>query len=764
MIKLLNNGKLTREIRCVDSTGVERRISEIRKGDSKWWMGEYDPPAGVEWEKIAEGMYQTKAFLISSSSSEIVHSDSNPTNYVVSTFNAYENTLDIEFFGDFENVPFEHDPKDLSGNVSIGFSYTDNTGYTQRYVFSCNVFPKNAWYTDFPPVREQEFTISGEVPSFTEDESFTNQYGHGWVVQGVAGHNAMLSNAYGYDDNVTNWGSDRQCGIEWYNKYNGASDDYVCSINGRALHVATSGSTATVVFCPPGGQESGWVSSTDSWFPSASGWLQLTKKDGYKKFFNVNTGRFAEFLDKSKIAGNVLTFARASISTKMSDEFYNKSVVCTLITEKHISDMIQSSPDNLSSEMEYDDSEYSGEVYFDLFSIPFVDLASRTYMYGHYNPSIPAITVTDNGDDTMSYTVKDYHILYDSKITFNYVNGSISSSLVIREWLKTNGFLTRTFPAENYVYGFAQPNDDYVSLIIACVKNYGSDVVGNYHEYRLPSGYVWALASNSSTGYVEGTGEYDSFDGSFTLKIRPSQTYSTYYHLFSSTHKDSTTTNRRMEIWANRTFYYKTPYTYPQSTVAEADRVIPLYWHKAKGWIDALDLSVDSSLYLVSNSNGSFYDVTVKIDWDPDNTVYKEKSGVKRYHISLKESYVRVTAAKYRFEAHQFVKYLPVVGDTLTDGGSNYYFSFYDDVPPTDKVFYTSGSGKMTIEFDRINGVYTCTSTAKNNLPGYTENPERYKFSLITNGYFRKLYAEDLSTNTLYEIDMVTGEFFDANE
>ena len=70
----------------------------------------------------------------------------------------------------------------------------------------------------------------------------------------------------------------------------------------------------------------------------------------------------------------------------------------------------------------------------------------------------------------------------------------------------------------------------------------------------------------------------------------------------------------------------------------------------------------------------------------------------------------------------------------------------------------------MTIEFDRINGVYTCTSTAKNNLPGYTENPERYKFSWITNGYFRSLYAEDLSTHTLYVIDMVTGEFFDANE
>lgn len=774
MIKILNGGTAAKEIRCVDATGVERRILEIRKGDTEWWRGKLDPPSiGGTWEEISDGIYRTKATIASYTDFRFGNTSTDPTNYVISTFNAYENTLDIEFFGDFENVPFEHSISDVSGNVNILFSYTDANGYTQKYWFSCNVFPKANG-----SVTRQSFVIDSIEPGFTEDATFVGTYGPYYVVQGEAGHAAMLNSAYGYADDITDWGKYGRSDSTWYNHYTGVSDDYINAIDGRAFHVASAGSTAVVTFCPPGGIEAGWVASTDTWFPEASGWMQLTKKDGYTKFFNVNTGRFAEFLDKSKVSSAVLSTARSSLGTKMTDEYYEKSVICTLMRETHFSRIIQTSPSSQSGEMD-DDSEYYGEHYFDLYTIPFVDMDNRTYVWGHYNPSVPFVDIVDNGDGTMGYTANNY-LIYNAQVTFNYSTGDISAKLVINpDWgFVNNTYLTGTYPAANYKCLIDSSNTYYDSLIIACVKDYNDDIVGYFHEYRLPTGFTWSLASTSvklngastatsltpASGYIRGTCSYGSSIGSFYMVLRPSVLRSSYYHYVVLTHKNvSTSANaKNIEVWANRKYFYAASYETPQNTIDSDKRVYPLYWHVAANLLDGLKYNLEVTRYLVSTETVERGTETITLDWDPDHTVMQDTYRPRRYTVDMTASPISLTKGTLRFD--WIDDDLPVIGDALSDG-EGYWFEPVDGVD-TNVLKHVSESGVLTITHDRVNGVITCTSTAKNNIPGYTDNPGRFSFSWQYGEsdpyHFRYLSVFDTVAGwSAYILDMLTGECYE---
>lgn len=771
MIKILNGGTAAKEIRCVDATGVERRILEIRKGDIEWWRGKLDPPSiGGTWEEISDGIYRAKATIASYTDFHFGNTSTDPTNYVISTFNAYENTLAIEFFGDFENVPFEHSISDVSGNVLIPFSYTAN-GYTQKYWFSCNVFPDADG-----SVTRQSFVIDSIDPGFTEDATFVSNYGQYYVVQGEAGHTAMLNSAYGYADDITNWGKYGRSDSTWYNHYTGVSDDYINAIDGRAFHVATSGSTAVVTFCPPGGIEAGWVASTDTWFPEASGWLQLTKKDGYTKFFNVNSGRFVEFLDKSKVSSTVLSMARSSLGTKMTDEYYENSVICTLMTEKYFSGIIQTAPSDLSGEMD-DDSDYYGEYYFELYTIPFVDIDNRTYMWGQYNPSVPFVNIVDNGDGTMGYTV-DNHLLYYAQMTFNYSTGDISAKLVANpdSGLANNTYLTGTYPAANYKYFIDQSNEYYVALVIACVKDYNDDIVGYFHEYRLPTGFTWSLTSTSvklngastatsltpANGYVRGTCSYGSSVGSFYMVLRPSVLRNSYYHYVVSTHKNvSTSANaKNIEVWANRKYFYKEAYETPQDSIEYGKKVYPLYWHVADNTLDGLKQNLEVTRYLVSTETVSRGTETITLDWDPDHTVMQATDRPRRYTVDITASTIRLTIGTLRFD---WIEYdLPIIGSALADDAeSGYYFEPADGVD-TNVLKHVSESEVLTITHDRVNGVITCTSTAKNNIPGYTTNPEQFSFYWMfpeSNPYHFRYLGVYAYGGGRYLLDMVTGEY-----
>lgn len=742
-LKAYNNGILAKEIRCVDAGGVERVIREIRKGDTQWWRGEFDPPTiQGAWTKVADGLYQTKAIIPSYTTPGFLNTGKD-TNYVVVSFHSYENYVTCEFFGDFERLTPQYGDatNGVSGAFFVTYSWDDAAGSgLQEYVCNLNVFPNSSG-----KVTSISYQMANTRPGFTEDSSFVSTYGDWWVVQGVNAHNKMCSDAYGYytESTVDPWGIYGRSEFTWYNEVKSGTGvtNYVCSNNGRSFSVQSLSSSAVLKFCPPGGSESGWVPSEDSYFPASSGWLQREKKDGYLKFFNVNIGRFTEYLPKDMFSASVLQLARTSIGSHLTDAEYENRVVCTLFNETHVEK--KSECVELKNKPDYS-SIYYGEFWFDVYGIPFVNLSTKEYIFGHYNPSVPFVSGTDSGT-TWSYVVSGSN-MFDSVITMTYSDGSCTMSLQLNDaWgFQDNTFLTGTYPKANYKYLFDQSTTDYAALLIACVADYGSDVVGDYHEYRLPSGATYVLANTTlvangtntsftpANGYVRGTGHYSESDNTFMFVIRPSSLIGSYYHQIVFNHPNVVTSanSKNLEISANLNYFGTTTYSTPQNSIAEAKRLAPVYWTMGSDPEDRLTSGYDGSRFMTSSS--LYCKLSLTCDWDPDNKTYTDSWYEAHYVLPIATA-TPMTIAKATFMAKALS-----TGSDLP--GIGYVIRLMDlpDHPlvitatPTQSI---ATNGIMTVTLDRTTGVVTCTSNAKDYLPelpagsswsftkGYTSGP-----------------------------------------
>ena len=756
-LKAYNNGIRAKEIRCVDAGGVERIIREIRKGDVQWWVGEFNPPTiQGTWTKVADGLYQTKAIIPSYTTPRFLDSEKD-TNYVVVSFHSYENYVTCEFFGDFERLTPQYGDatNGMSGSFFVTYSWDDTAGSgRQEYVCNLNVFPNSSG-----EVTSISYQMANTRPGFTEDSSFVSTYGDWWVVQGVNAHNKMCNEAYGYytESTVDPWGIYGRSEYDWYNEVKSGTGviNYVCSYNGRSFSVQSLSSSAVLKFCPPGGSESGWVPSEDSYFPASSGWLQREKKDGYLKFFNVNNGRLVEYLPKDMFSATALQLARSSIGSHLTDAEYGNRVVCTLFNEMHIEK--KSECVELKNKPDYSSSYYS-EFWFDVFGIPFINLSTREYIFGHYNPSVPFISGTDSGT-TWSYVVSGYS-MFDSVITMTYSDGSCMIGLQLSDsWgFQDNTFLTGTYPKANYKYTFDQSAMDYAVLLVACVADYGSDVVGDYHEYRLPSGASYELSTvtwtangtstsfNPTNGYVKGTGHYSESEGTFMFVIRPSSLIGSYYHqiVFNHTNVATSANNKNLEISANLNYFGTTTYSTPQNSIAENRKLVPAYWKMGSDPEDRINSSYDGSRYMTSSE--IYCTLSVTMDWDEDHNTFTDDWWVGHYILPI------ATASPMTVAKATFMCATIDTGTTLPGFGS-IDFAFFRTVS-TSSVVITNGT--ITITMDRSTGVVTMTSTAKNNIPGYTSNPSNFELHTDSDDK-RWIWWKDLTTNEQGWVDMATG-------
>ena len=244
------------------------------------------------------------------------------------------------------------------------------------------------------------------------------------------------------------------------------------------------------------------------------------------------------------------------------------------------------------------------------------------------------------------------------------------------------------------------------------------------------------------------------------MVLRPSVLRSSYYHYVVLTHKNvSTSANaKNIEVWANRKYFYTESYETPQSTIDFDKRVYPLYWRVADNVLDGLKYNLEVTRYLVSNETVDWGTETILFDWDPDHTVRRDTYRLRRYTVDMTASPISLTKGTLRFDWIEFD--LPVVGSALADDQElGYSFEPVDGVD-TNVLKHVSESEVLTITHDRVNGTITCTSTAKNNLPGYTTNPGQFSFYWIYPeshpNHFRYLGASDGEDS--YRLDMVTGE------
>ena len=756
-LKAYNNGIRAKEIRCVDAGGVERIIREIRKGDEQWWRGEFDPPTiQGTWTKVSDGLYQTKAVIPSYTTPGFLD-DAADTNYVIVSFHSYENTVTCEFFGDFEGLtPQNADATNgLSGNFYVTYSWTDASGNgEQTYKCNLNVFPRsNGMVTEC-----QHRLKIDPTGSFIEDSSFVNSYGSGWVVQGADAHNKMCSDAYGYysETTVDPWGLDGRTNDTWYNWTNLSTQvvNYICANNGRAFSVKVLSGSVSLMFCPPGGSAAGWVSSEDSKFPSSSGWYQKTKKDGYTKFFNVNNGRFAEYLPKESFRPYLLEIVRSSIGSNLSASEYENRVVCTYFNTTHLETASKVAEGKTNSNVV---SIYDTEYWFDVYSIPLVNLSTGEYIFGHYNPSVPFLEFTIDGT-SCKYSVTQGSF-FDAVITMTFSNGNTAIGLELnQDWgFNPNTFLTSTYPQAKYMYAFDASNTDYVALLIACIADNGTDVVGDFHEYRLPTGATYELKTyttvangtstsfNPTSGYVLGTGYFSEIDDTFKFVIRPSSLIGTYYHqiVFNHTNVATSANNKYLEISANLSYFGTTTYSKPQESISENKRLVPVYWIMGSNPDDRANQSYDGSRYMTSSK--ITYPITLTMDWCPGE-VFTDDWWNAYYVLPIATSSpMTVAKAKFMCDVPDSSSILPGFGSM---SGLNLSGSITDSSA-------TFTNGVLTITMDRATGVISMTSTAKNNIPGYTENPGDFVF--YTDDDRRWLHWKSISTNAQGWIDMATG-------
>lgn len=770
-LKAYNNGVNAKEIRCVDAGGVERFIREIRKGDVQWWKGESIPPTiQGTWTKVSDGLYQTKA-IIPSYTTPLFLESGHDTNYVIVSFHAYDNYVTCEFFGDFENLTIHNsdDSNGLSGEFYVTYSWDDASGNgEQLYKCSLNVFPKsNGMVTKC----QHRLEIDPEG-SFVEDPSFVDSYGSGWVVQGTSAHNKMCSDAYEYYSGTTvnPWGLDGRTSYTWYNWQNSGTQvtNYICANNGRAFSVKILSESTSVKFCPPGGSTAGWTASTDSTrFPAASGWYQLTKKDGYTKYFNISTGQFAEYLPNVMLSTSVMTKVRSCIGTHLSDSEYADRVVCTAYNNIRLIAESKLAESKTNSSL---GSDYNSEFWFDLYNIPLVNMSTGDWIFGHYNPSSPSYDSPTDSGTSWSYIFSGTSF-YDALITMTFSTGDCTMTLQLNDdWgFAKNVFLTRTFPKDNYKYVIPtgdnvrpKNNDMYVSLIIVCVSNYKTDVVGDFHEYRLPSGASYSLASIAFTsdgtitnftpanGWVKGTVSYTESDRSYTFVIRPYHLYNSYYHriVFNYSAAVGTTANsKNLEISSNLAYFGTSTYLTPQNSIDESKRVIPVYWmlHTMPG--DRADESLDGTRYFTSCDIQVPLNVT--IDWDESHETYVDEQWSAYYVLPIKTA-APMTLAKSKFMYAAVDEY-----STLPGFGSLYGLDLYSTITDSSSILT---NGTLTVTMNRATGDVSITSTAKNNIPGYTSNPGIFKFEpAYSSDKMRWLWWKNNVTNDQGMVDMATG-------
>lgn len=759
-LKAYNNGVNAKEIRCIDAGGVERIIREIRKGDVQWWLGEFDPPTiQGTWTKVSDGLYQTKAVIPSYTTPSFLESG-HDTNYVIVSFHSYENYVTCEFFGDFENLTIHNsdDSNGLSGEFYVTYSWDDASGNGEQLIkCNLNVFPKSNGM-----VTECQYRLEVDPEgSFVEDSSFVDSYGSGWVVQGTEAHNKMCSDAYGYYSETTAdpWGPDGRSDYTWYNWTEIATGvtNYICANNGRAFSVQPLSGSVSVKFCPPGGNESGWTESSDSVrFPSADGWYQKTKKDGYTKYFNVSTGRFAEYLPKEMIRTDVMTRVRNCIGTHLADSEYDDRVVCTAYNNISLTAESKLAERKTNNSLT---SPYDSEFWFDLYNIPLVNLSTGDWIFGHYNPSVPFGSPTDNGT-TWSYIFIGDNF-YDVLITMTFSTGDCTMTLQLNDdWgFADNTFLTGTFPKANYKYVISNDTDLYSALIIVCVANYKTDVVGDFHEYRLPVGATYELKSVSisvngtttayapGSGYVKGTVRYTDSDGSYVFVIRPYTLIGSFYHriVFNYSAAVGTTKNsKNLEISSNLAYFGTPTYLTPQNSIDEAKRVIPLYWRLYAYPGDRANQSLDGTRYLTSCDIQVPLNAT--IDWDESHETYVDEQWSAYYVLPINTaSPLTIAKSKFMYAAPNEYSDLPGFGSL---DGSDLESTITDS-----SAILTNGT--LTITMNRATGDVSITSTAKNNIPGYTSNPANFVF--YYSGGLRRIYWKDLTTNDQGIIDMATG-------
>lgn len=759
-LKAYNSGVRAKDIRCVDAGGVERIIREIRKGDIQWWTGEFDPPTiQGTWTKVSDGLYQTKA-IIPSYTTPLFLESGHDTNYVIVSFHSYDNYVTCELFGDFEDLIIHNSDgsNGLSGEFYATYSWDDASGVgKQTYKCSLNVFPKsNGMVTKC----QHRLEVDPEG-SFVEDSSFVDSYGSGWVVQGTAAHNKMCSDAYDYysETTVDPWGSEGRSNDTWYNwtETTTGATNYICANNGRAFSVKILSGSVSVKFCPPGGNDAGWTESSDSVrFPAADGWYQKTKKDGYTKYFNISTGQFAEYLQKDMIETAVMDNVRTCIGTHLSDSEYNDRVVCTaynsirLVAESKLAE----SKTNSSLTSDYDSS-----FWYDLYNIPLVNLFTGDWIFGHYNSSVEIDSPTDIGT-TWSYIVYGYSF-YDALITMTFSTGDCTMTLQLsNSWdFADNKFLTGTFPAANYKYLFSSDNSIYTSLIIACVANYKTDAVGDFHEYRLPIGAVYELKSveftangtkttfSPTNGYVKGTVSYTDSYGSYVFVINPYKLMSSYYHriVFNYSAAVGTTSNsKNLEISSNLAYLGTPSYLTPQNSIDEDKRVIPVYWRLYADAFDR-DETLDGTRFFTSSRITAPLKVT--IDWDESHGTYVDTYWSAYYVLPIKTTST-LTIAKAKFMYATPEDYSDIPGFGSIDG-----LDLESTITDSSAILT---NGTLTITMNRSTGEVSITSTAKNNIPGYTDNPDSFVFyqSPDTTRY---LYWKHLATGDDGDIDMATG-------
>lgn len=759
-LKAYNNGVKAKEIRCVDAGGVERIIREIRKGDVQWWMGESVPPTiQGTWTKVSDGLYQTKAIIPSYTTPLFLGHD---TNYVIVSFHSYYNYVTCEFFGDFENLTIRNsdDSNGLSGEFYVTYSWDDASGNgKQLYKCSLNVFPKsNGMVT-----KCQHRLESDPTGSFVEDSSFVDSYGSGWVVQGTSAHNKMCSDAYDYysETTVDPWGSDGRANDTWYNWQNSGTQvtNYICANNGRAFSVKILSESTSVKFCPPGGSTAGWTASTDSTrFPAASGWYQLTKKDGYTKYFNISTGQFAEYLPNAMLSTSVMTEVRSCIGTHLSDSEYADRVVCTAYNNIRLIAESKLAESKTNSSLT---SDYNSEFWFDLYNIPLVNLSTGDWIFGHYNPSIPSYDSPTDSGTSWSYIFSGERF-YDALITMTFSTGDCTMTLQLKDdWgFEANAFLTGTFPAANYKYTVDNGYAFYSSLIIVCVANYKTDVVGDFHEYRLPNGAAYELnpvtftSNGTSTrftpdsGWVKGTVSYTEGPGTYVFVIRPYHlTYSHYHQIvFNYSAAVGTSASKYLEISSNLAYFGTPTYLTPQNSIDEAKRVIPVYWMLHTNPGDRADESLDGTRYFTSSSIS--FPLNVTIDWDESHETYVDEQWSAYYVLPINTaSPLTIAKSKFMYAAPNEYSDLPGFGSI-------------DGLGLTSTITNSSAiltNGTLTITMNRATGYVSITSTAKNNIPGYTDNPDNFVFDQDGYGTIRLLLWKNRTTGDAGMIDMVTG-------
>ena len=753
-LKAYNNGVTAKEIRCVDAGGVERVIREIRKGDVQWWRGEFDPPSiQGTWTKIEDGLYQTKA-VIPSYTTPVFLNDGDDTNYVIVSFHSYENTVTCEFFGDFEGVDATPYTDGLNGAFHFSYTWNDASGTAlQEYKCIINVFPRSNGKVT---LCTHEFVNGRSI--FVEDSEFVNEYGHSWVVQGSAAHNKMCSDAFEYYTNTTvdPWGIYGRRDNTWYNEnntYSGATN-YLCSDNGRAFSVKVLSGSVSLVFCPPGGSEAGWVASEDSKFPASSGWYQKTKKDGYTKFFNTSTGRFAEYLPKESFLEDVLDMVCDSIGSNLSESEYENRVVCTCFNASHLATHSFAVEGNREGVLGASDYDFS--YVFDVYNIPLVNLTTGECIFGHYNPSVEAEFTID--ETSCRYTSSG--ILFDAVITTTFSNGNASIALEISPdaGFSPNTFLTSKYPVNNYMYTFDYGHAEYASLIIACVADSGTDVVGDFHEYRLPAGASYELrnistVANGTTttftptaGYVLGIGLFSDSDSTFNFVIRPAALSSSYYHRIVLDHPNVPSPNdKSLEISADLKYFGTDTYSTPQNSLAENKKLVPVYWTMGSAPEDRPSASYDGSRYMTSSK--LTYPITLTMEWDPEGEVFTD-AWWSAYYVLPIQAPTPMTVAKAAFmcDVIDIDRKLPGVEYINSSG-------FYSTVTNTTATFT---NGVCTITQNRTTGTITMTSTAKNNLPsGFTYTYQRKSSS---GEGLCKLLCYGHSGGPI-ELDMITGNY-----